>query len=243
MAGKVCRKKEVALPLRRATAQPLFPLSRRSDSRDGDCACTRDSRPFCIPTCASGGSPPVGACPSFDEPLAVPKDAAPVGFCSGGFTSTSSLRSGQRGSTEVERRRYPEADHCLASAVAFLSARPERSLPTISLRQAFRLQREASMAVDSTACYCPRTSCHHSRSPILSLVTIPLRTATGAGLYARPCDLSRGFLNYFSARFSLSFSPFRPMRKLNPQVISTGGKFMLDSCAMSEPPALAGGSC
>jgi len=165
--------KKVALPLRRATAQPLFPLSRRSDSRDGNCACTRDSRLFCIPACASGGSPPVGACPSFDEPLAVPKDAAPVGFCSGGFTSTSSLRSGQRGSTEVERRRYPEADHCLASAVAFLSARPERSLPTISLRQAFRLQHEASMAVDSTACYCPRTACHHivrrssrwSRSP------------------------------------------------------------------------------
>ena len=87
-----------------------------------------------------------------------------------------------------------------------------RSLPTISLRQAFRLQREASMAVELTACYCPRTSCHHSRSPILSLVTIPLRIATGGGLYARRADVSRGFLKYFSERFSLSFSPFRLMR-------------------------------
>lgn len=196
MSDRVAAKK-VALPLRRATAQPLFPLSRRSDSRDGDCTCTRNSHLIYIPACASGGSLPVGACPLFSEPLAAPKGAAPIGFCSGGFTSTSSLRSGQRGPTEVERRRYPEADHCLASAVAFLSARPERSLPTISLRQAFRLQREASMAVDSTACYCPRTSCHHSRSPILSLVTIPLRTATGAGLYARAYIVSRGFLKYF----------------------------------------------
>lgn len=173
MSGKVCRKKEVALPLRRATAQPRFPLSRRSDSRDGDCACTRDSRLIYIPERVPAAAHPRSVRARFREPLAAPKGAAPIGFCSGGFTSTSSLRSGQRGSTEVERRRYPEADHCLASAVAFLSARPERSLPTISLRQAFRLQREASMAVELTACYCPRTSCHHivrrssrwSRSP------------------------------------------------------------------------------
>jgi hypothetical protein len=40
---------------------------------------------------------------NFRQPL-TSEDVVPVGFCSGGFTSTSSLRSGQRGSTEVERR-------------------------------------------------------------------------------------------------------------------------------------------
>jgi hypothetical protein len=69
------------------------------------------------------------------------------------------------------------------------------------------------------------------RSPILSLVTIPLRTATGGGLYARASGVSRGFLNYFLRRFLLTFSPFSLMRKVHPQAISTGGNFMPDSCA------------
>ena len=43
---------------------------------------------------------------TFSQPLR-PEGLAPLGFCSGGFTSTSSLRSGQRGSTEVERLSLP----------------------------------------------------------------------------------------------------------------------------------------
>ena len=174
MSDEVARKKRsCAAAPKSNSATPIPVESPKRFEGWRLCMYTRQP-PYLYPgACASGGSSPVGAYPLFSESLAAPKGAAPIGFCSGGFTSTSSLRSGQRGPTEVERRRYPEADHVLASAVAFLSARPEKGLPTISLRQAFRLQREASMAVELTACYCPRTSCHHvarrssrwSRSP------------------------------------------------------------------------------
>ncbi len=94
--------------------------------------------PICIPgNQEPAAAPPGRHVPAFRLTARIPKDAVPFGFCSGGFTSTSSLRSGQRGPTEVGRRRYPRADHVPQGAVAFLSARPERSLPTVSLRKPF----------------------------------------------------------------------------------------------------------
>ena len=149
------------------------------------CAFTLQS-PYCIRSMCRGA--PRRRVP-LRRPLAA-RRAAPVGFCLGLPPPSYVL------DTRPDRSRaasLPGGRSLPRERRAFLSAQPERSLPTISLRQAFRLQREASMAVDSTACYCPRTSCHHSRSPILSLVTIPLRTATGAGLYVWACDVSRGF--------------------------------------------------
>ena len=62
--------------------------------------------PFCIPKRVPAVAHLRSARTHFRKSLAS-EDAVPFGFCSGGFSSTSSLRSGQRGSTEVERRSLP----------------------------------------------------------------------------------------------------------------------------------------
>ena len=61
---------------------------------------------ICIPKRVPAAAHPRSARANFRQPLKS-EDLVPIGFCSGGFTSTSSLRSGQRGSTEVERHPLP----------------------------------------------------------------------------------------------------------------------------------------
>jgi hypothetical protein len=71
-------------------------------------ACTRSGCLFCIPKRVPAAAHLRSARTHLRKSLAYPRrDAVPFGFCSGGFSSTSSLRSGQRGSTEVERRSLP----------------------------------------------------------------------------------------------------------------------------------------
>lgn len=70
------------------------------------------------------------------------EDAVPFGFCSGGFTSTSSLRSGQRGSTEVERRSlFRWLITPSERRRVFIRAAREKPVSILSA-QAFRLRRE-----------------------------------------------------------------------------------------------------
>ena len=203
---------------RGAAAQPQIPKNRRSDS--GESATTHVHT--IVAYLYSEAPEPAAAPPgrhvrTFQSASRVPEDAVPFGFCSGGFTSTSSLRSGQRGSTEVERRRYPEADHVLRGAVAFLSARPGSGLPAAPCAKPFGF----GVGVNSsrlTARLLPSSVVSPRRPPIPSPVTAPLRTATGGGLYARP----RGLSSTFSKKF---FGPFfGPLSRLCPhsETSSTG---------------------
>ena len=174
--------------------------------------------------CASGGSAPVGT-DSLPQVSRYPRrDAVPFGFCSGGFSSTSSLRSGQRGSTEVERRSLPGGRSSpLERRRVFIRA-ARTNLPTHPA-QAFRLRRERqwqqlnrrllSSSIASPQCL-----------PISSPVTAAVTTATGGGLYAGASGVSRLFFENFFRPFSADFSPFRAIQKLHPQPISTGGNFM-----------------
>jgi hypothetical protein len=89
------------------TAQPRIPKNRRSDSGGRQPLHVHATGCLiCIPKRAPAVAHPRSARANFRQPLR-PEGLAPLGFCSGGFTSTSSLRSGQRGSTEVERRSLP----------------------------------------------------------------------------------------------------------------------------------------
>jgi hypothetical protein len=64
------------------------------------------------------------------------------------------------------------------------------------------------------------------RSPIPAPVTAPLRTATGAGLYARVPMLSRLILEKIFTLISPDFRAFRDIQKVHQQLISTGGNLI-----------------
>ena len=154
----------------------------------------------------------------------------PFGFCSGGFTSTSSLRSGQRGSTEVERRPLPKRPIISSQAPSRFYPRGSEEVCRLFLRKpfGFSVRRHGSRLnrwLLSSNIVSPR------RSPILSLVTVPVRTATGGGLYARVRNVSSIFSKKIFSTFPPDFSYFRRIQKLHQQPISTGGNFMPDSCA------------
>ena len=151
---------------------------------------------------------PRSARANFRQPLKS-EDLVPIGFCSGGFTSTSSLRSGQRGSTEVERRSLP------------------RRLITPSERQRvfIRAAREAPVGILPAQAFRPRPGRQWQRRlplvavlrlkrfrlnpPIPSPVTTAVTIATGAGLYARVPRLSRLFFEKIFRRISLVFRAFQ----------------------------------
>ncbi len=133
----------------------------------------------------------------------------PLGFCSGGFTSTSSLRSGQRGSTEVERRSLPR-----------------RLITPSERRRVFiRAAREAPVGILPAQAFRPRPGRQWQRRlplvavlglkrfrlnpPIPTPVTAAVTTATGAGLYVCVPRLSRLFFEIFFRRISLDFRAFQ----------------------------------
>ena len=92
---------------RRQQPDPGIPLNRRSDSGGRQPLLVHATGCLiCIPKRVPAAAHPRSARANFRQPL-TPEGVVPLGFCSGGFTSTSSLRSGQRGSTEVERRSLP----------------------------------------------------------------------------------------------------------------------------------------
>jgi hypothetical protein len=62
--------------------------------------------------------------------------------------------------------------------------------------------------------------------PIPTPAAAAVTTATGAGLYGRLPRLSRLFLENFLRPISLDFRPFRLIRKVHQQPISTGGNFI-----------------
>ena len=133
----------------------------------------------------------------------------PLGFCSGGFTSTSSLRSGQRGSTEVERRSLPR----------------RLIIPSERRRVFIRAAREAPVGIFPAQTFRPRPGrqwqrrlplvavlrlkCFHPNLPIPTPVTTAVTIATGAGLYARPPDVSSLFSKKNFGQISLDFLAFQ----------------------------------
>jgi hypothetical protein len=154
---------------------------------------------ICIPKRVPAVAHPRSARANFRQPL-TPEGVVPVGFCSGGFTSTSSLRSGQRGSTEVERRSLPR----------------RLIIPSERRRVFIRAAREAPVGILPAQAFRPRPGrqwqrrlplvavlglkCFHLNPPIPSPVTVAVTTATGAGLYARVPRLSRLFFEKVFAR-------------------------------------------
>ena len=161
-----------------------------------------------IPKRVPAAAHPRSARANFRQPLA-PEGAVPIGFFSGGFTSTSSLRSGQRGSTEVERRSLlrrlitPSKRHRVFIRVA-------REAPVgLFPAQAFRPRpgRQWQRLLPLVAVL--RSKCFHLNLPIPSPVTAAVTTATGAGLYAHVPRLSRLFVEKLFRRISLSFRAFR----------------------------------
>jgi hypothetical protein len=171
-------------------------------------ACTRDRLPICIPKRAPAAAHPRSARANFRQPLR-PEGLVPLGFCSGGFTSTSSLRSGQRGSTEVERHPLPR----------------RLIIPSERRRVFIRAAREAPVGILPAQAFRPRPGRQWQRRlplvavlrskrfrpnlPIPSPVTTAVTIATGAGLYARLRKLSRLFFKKISGRNSPVFSAFQ----------------------------------
>lgn len=161
------------------------------------------------------------------------EDVVPFGFCSGGFSSTSSLRSGQRGSTEVERRPLLRGRSFPRERRRVFIRAAQTSLPTHPA-QAFRLRlgrqwQQLNRWLLSSSIALPR------RLPIPSPVAAPLRTATGGGLYAGAFSLSRSFFEKKFRPFSADFPHFLRMQKAHPQLISTGGNFMRELLKSSRP--------
>ena len=120
--------------------------------------------------------------------------------------------------------RYPEADHFLCGRRRVFIRAARMNLPTHPA-QAFRLRRERqwqqlNRRLLSSSTASPRCL------PISSPVSVPVRTATGGGLYAGTPRLSRLFFENFFGPFSADFSPFLAIQKVHPQPISTGGNFM-----------------
>ena len=133
----------------------------------------------------------------------------PFGFCSGGFTSTSSLRSGQRGSTEVERRSLPRR-LITPSERRRVFIRAAREAPVgIFPAQAFRPRpgRQWQRRLPLVAVL--RLKCFHLNLPIPSPVTAAVTTATGAGLYVCVPMLSRLFFKKNLEQISLDFRAFQ----------------------------------
>ena len=137
-----------------ATPNPEEPPKRPRGSGNF-CMYTRQL-PVCIPKRVPAVAHPRSARTHFRKSLAS-EDAVPFGFCSGGFSSTSSLRSGQRGSTEVERRSLP-------TRPIISSRAPSRFYPRGSDESAdsscasLSASAGASVAATFTASCCPRTS-------------------------------------------------------------------------------------
>ena len=137
------------------------------------------------------------------------EDLVPLGFCSGGFTSTSSLRSGQRGSTEVERLSLPRRS-IIPSERRRVFIRAAREMPVGLLpAQAFRPRpgRQWQRRLPLVAVL--RLKCFHPNLPIPTPVTIAVTTATGAGLYAHVPRLSRLFFKKNLGRISPAFPAFQ----------------------------------
>jgi hypothetical protein len=163
---------------------------------------------ICIPKRAPAAAHPRSARANFRQPLRS-EDLVPLGFCSGGFTSTSSLRSGQRGSTEVERRSLPRR---------FIT-------PSERRRVFIREAREAPVGILPAQAFRPRPGRQWQRRlplvavlrlkrfrpnlPIPTPVTVAVTTATGAGLYAQPQGLSRLFFKKRLGPISSAFRAFR----------------------------------
>ena len=167
-----------------------------------------------IPKCAPAAAHPRSARANFRQPLA-PEGAVPLGFCSGGFTSTSSLRSGQRGSTEVERRSLPRR-LITPSERRRVFIRAAREAPVgLFPAQAFRPRpgRQWQRLLPLVAVL--RRKRFRPRLPIPTPVTVAVTTATGAGLYARVFRLSRLFFEKIFRRITADFRTFRGMRKVH----------------------------
>src|ERR1700746_4014651 len=105
---KVWAQKEVGPLPRRATAQPRIPQESPKRPRGRQPSHVHARAAYLYSEAWLAVAHPRSARINFHQPL-TSEDVAPIGFCSGGFTSTSSLRSGQRGSTEVERHPLPRS--------------------------------------------------------------------------------------------------------------------------------------
>ena len=160
-----------------------------------------------IPKRVPAAAHPRSARANFRQPLKS-EDLVPIGFFSGGFTSTSSLRSGQRGSTEVERRSLPRR-LITPSKRRRVFIRAAREAPVgIFPAQAFRPRpgRQWQRRLPLVAVL--RLKCFHPNLPIPSPVTTAVTIATGAGLYVCLFGLSRLFFKKILARISLDFAHF-----------------------------------
>jgi hypothetical protein len=171
-------KKRLRCYQRVIAAQPLIPVNRRSDPGGlAISACTRESRLFLYPDQCASGRRASGRHSEqvFTRSFAFPEgDAVPFGFCCGGFSSTAYYVSGNEAQAFAQATyATPEADHLLQSATRFYPG---------ACKQAFRLQRRASIAT-ANRLLLPSNGASPRHPPIPSLVTIPLRTATGCGLY------------------------------------------------------------
>ncbi len=166
--------------------------------------------PICIPRIQEPAAAPPGRhVRTFQSASRAPEDAVPFGFCSGGFTSTSSLRSGQRGSTEVERRSLPRR-LITPSERRRVFIRAAREAPVgILPAQAFRPRpgRQWQRRLPLVAVL--RLKCFHLNPPIPSPVATAVTIATGAGLYVCVPRLSRLFFEKFFGRNSLDFAAFQ----------------------------------
>ena len=182
-----------------------IPLNRRSDSGGRQPLLVHATGCLiCIPKRVPAAAHPRSARANFRQPLKS-EDLVPVGFCSGGFTSTSSLRSGQRGSTEVERRSLPRR-LIIPSERRRVFIRAAREAPVgILPAQAFRPRpgRQWQRRLPLVAVL--RSKRFHPNLPIPSPVTTAVTIATGAGLYACVPRLSRLFFKKFLEQISTVF--------------------------------------
>ena len=163
---------------------------------------------ICIPKRVPAAAHPRSARANFRQPL-TPEGVVPIGFCSGGFTSTSSLRSGQRGSTEVERRSQPRR-LIIPSERRRVFIRAAREMPVGLLpAQAFRPRpgRQWQRRLPLVAVLGLKR--FRFNPPIPSPVTAAVTTATGAGLYAHVPRLSRLFFKKILGRISLDLWAFQ----------------------------------
>jgi hypothetical protein len=188
---------------------PDIPLNHRSDSGGRQPLLVHATGCLiCIPKRAPAAAHPRSARANFRQPL-TPEGVVPIGFCSGGFTSTSSLRSGQRGSTEVERRSLPRR-LIIPSERHRVFIRVAREAPVGLLpAQAFRPRpgRQWQRRLPLVAVL--RLKCFHLNLPIPTPVTTAVTIATGAGLYAHVPRLSRLFFKKILERNSPVFCAFQ----------------------------------
>jgi hypothetical protein len=120
--------------------------------------------------------------------------------------------------------RYPEADHFLCGRRRVFIRAARMNLPTHPA-QAFRLRRERQWQQLNRRLLSSSTASPQCL-PISSPVVVPVRTATGGGLYAGAHGVSRLFFENFFRLFSAGFPQFPVIQKVHPQPISTGGNFM-----------------